>query len=293
MNKAEVIAVTGSKGFIGHHLVDKLRKTEHKLLEIDIAAGTDILSIDDMNKLPPFGVMVHLAAKTFVPESYIESRGFYQTNIMGTINCLELCKKNNANMIFASTYVYGKPKYLPIDERHPIDTWNPYATSKIVGEHLCEAYSRDFSVNCHILRIFNIYGQGQDKRFLVPTIIDGVIKGKLKLENATSKRDFVYYLDVLNALILCIYSKNSGCFVYNVGSGKSSSVEQVVDIVMSIMNRDVEVEYGNIVRKSEVHNVVADISKIESAMGWVPEYSLEDGLNMQIDSYIAKNQIDS
>ena len=273
-----VVAVTGSRGFLGHHLVKSLKKRRIKVIEIDVSLGIDIISLSDLEKLPPFNLLIHLAAKTYVPDSYTKSLEFFHTNVSGTINCLEICKRNKANIIFTSTYVYGKPHYLPVDESHPTSLWNPYAASKIIGEQLCTSYSQDFEVDACILRIFNMYGPGQNNRFLIPKIINGILKGELSLENSSSKRDYIYVLDVVKAIERCLSIKHQGVCTYNVGSGTSHSVSEVVNIVKNTLRADMNVTYQNLERQSDVPNVVAEISKIKRELGWFPRFDIERGI---------------
>ena len=128
------VVVTGADGFLGRHMVNALIEEGVEVLQVSRSRGYDVCSKESLQKLPAFGSLIHLAAQTFVPDSYTHPDTFFHTNIVGTLNCLELCKKNNATMAFASSYVYGPPQYLPVNESHPINSWNPYATSKIIGE---------------------------------------------------------------------------------------------------------------------------------------------------------------
>jgi len=281
-----VVAVTGSRGFLGRHLVKTLKGKDVSIIEIDITLGIDILSIESLEKIPHFDTLVHLAARTYVPDSYTDSRGFYQTNIMGTVNCLEICKRNKANIVFPSTYVYGKPSYLPVDESHPTSSWNPYATSKLIGEQLCTSYSCDFGISACILRIFNVYGPGQKPVFLIPKIVNGVLKGDLCLQSSSPKRDYIYVLDVVAAIDSCLNSEMEGVCVYNVGSGLSHSVSEIVDLVQDTLKTNVSVTYKNLHRKSHVANVVADICHIKKELDWFPTFDLKTGLQHYITSEV-------
>jgi len=281
----KAIAITGAAGFLAGHLLESQKKKGADTVEIDQRTGVDILDFERLKGLPPFNTMVHLAARTFVPDSYKDSLGYFQTNVTGTLNCLELCKLRKANFIFASTYVYGKPERLPVDENHPVSMWQPYAASKIIGESLCRAYSQNFGINCCILRIFNMYGPGQDVRFLIPTIIEGLKSGKLSLKTSTPKRDFVYVLDVAAAIEKAIDAGFSGTAIYNVGTGESHSVAEVVGILKELMKSDATVSYEEVRREAEVDDVFADISKIKQELGWKPGFDLRAGLRHYMDHF--------
>jgi nucleoside-diphosphate-sugar epimerase len=282
--QSDIVAVTGATGFIGQYIVSALKKKGKKVLEISRKSGFDIRSFESLDKIPRFDILIHLASKTYVPDSFNDNLSFYKTNVTGTLNCLELCKKHKAKIIFASTYVYGTPRYLPVDEDHPVSLWNPYATSKIIGEQLCAAYSKDFVVDACILRLFNLFGPGQESRFLIPTIIQGLKHGELILQNSSPKRDFVYIPDAVDAIEFCADSGFKGMHVYNVGYGVSYSVSEVVALIRDIMKSNAIVKYRDIQRQNEIFNVVADASRIKKELGWSPKFDLKTGLQHYINT---------
>lgn len=272
------IAVTGASGFLARHLIEALRGHGHSIIEADVRTGCDILDFQDLLALPKFDVLIHLAARTFIPDSFKDSRGFYETNVMGTVNCLEACRQCEARMVFASTYVYGTPQYLPVDEQHPVEKWNPYSTSKILGEELCEAYAAHFDVAARILRLFNLYGSGHASNFLIPEIVAGIRAGAVKLFTPEPKRDYVYVKDVVDAFVRCADAPWSGFERFNVGTGKSYSVAETVALVQEAMGTDVPVRYEGEDRPGDVMDARADISHIRKTLGWKPEFDLPDGL---------------
>jgi UDP-glucose 4-epimerase len=197
------IAISGSEGFIGQALKSKLSlNINTELICIDIKNGDDLSYKKILDRIKEFDVFVHLAALSFVPDSYTKPHTFFDINFNTTLNALELCRKYKAKMIFLSSYVYGKPHYLPIDEKHPINAFNPYAQTKIIGEKLCESYNKDFNVPCFILRPFNIYGPRQNSLFLLPSILEQIKAGqkKILLNDPTPRRDFVNIYDVIEAM---------------------------------------------------------------------------------------------
>ncbi len=272
------VVVTGASGFLGRHLTAALRKKGLQVITVSRRDGFDVCKPETLEQLPQFSALFHLAADTFVPDSYNKTAQFFSTNINGTLNCLEICKKYTAKFLFAGSYVYGQPQYLPVNENHPVSLWNPYATSKVIGEQLCQCYSKEFQTITTSLRIFNIYGAGQNPNMLIPKIIVGLQNGKLELETSTPKRDFVYVDDVVNAFILAFEKGNQGYSVYNVGYGKSYSVAEVVNAAQKIINNNTDVKYNNTLRPTEVPDVVADFSKIKAELGWHPQVDLPQGL---------------
>ncbi len=280
------VAVTGSSGFLGSHLLPMLRQQGFEVIAISRGNGFDICNPASLQNLPPFNAIVHLAAKTFVPDSYNHTAEFLSSNINGTLHALELCKKNKARFVYASSYVYGPPAYLPVDENHPVNLWNPYAAGKIIGEQLCQTYSKEFKLPVDILRIFNIYGPGQNPTFVIPKIINGVMEGRLDLETGTPKRDFVYVADVCKAILSCLNVEPGNVLanIYNVGTGDSHSVNQLVELAKKLCGKMAEVTFNAGTRPVEVPDVRANFAKIKVDRNWQPSVSLEEGMQRIIDS---------
>ena len=273
------IAITGSEGFIGKYLVDELRKTGLELILLDLSLGIDICNWNQLENIKGIDVFIHLANRSFVPDSYKDPKSFYETNIISTLNILELCRKYNSKLIFLSSYVYGQPDYQPIDERHPIRPFNPYAQSKIICESLCEGYSRDFKVPVIIFRPFNIYGIGQNSNFLIPIIIKQAKEGKISIKDERPKRDYLHVLDLVNAVNLAIeYVPKKEYEVFNLGYGKSYSVKEIINFVINQSPNEVKYSCLNEFRSNEVLDTIADISKAKTLLKWEPQINLENGL---------------
>ena len=269
--------VTGSSGFVGRHLVKKLKELNHEVLELDKTLGHDLTDHKCLSTFNTADAVIHLAARVFVPESYSNPRTFYYDNFVTTLNSLEFARKNKAKFIYQSSYVYGIPSYLPIDEAHPLAAINPYARTKLICEELTRGYAQDFGMKIIILRPFNIYGPGQDESFLIPKIISGIKSGKLELMDPNPKRDFVFIDDAVEALVKCL-SYQGAFSIFNVGSGESYSVKEIVDVVKEISGHDSEIVYSNQSRINEVNDVVCDFSRIHEEMAWQPVVNLENGL---------------
>lgn len=278
MSETKRIVITGATGFIGRRLVKNLQEKGIEPVQLDISLGYDICDERTLEDIGPFEALVHLAGKLFVPDSFKASGEFFRTNILGTINALELCKINNARFITLSSYVYGKPEYLPVDEAHPLKMWNPYASSKIIAEQVAQAYCLNFNLPAIILRVFNVYGQGQKEPFLIPLIINGLKSGELVLQDPLPKRDFVYILDLIDAIERCLFCDYRDFRVYNIGSGTSYSVAQIVDITKEVLKSNSPVVYTGKKRATDIMDVVADISRIRSELGWQPRYDLRSGI---------------
>jgi len=271
------IAVTGSAGFVGRRLVKRLEQAGHQVVALDIASGVDLTNWEQVKQTSAVDHVFHLAARTFVPAAFEDPQSFYHTNLISTLNALELCRRDSARFVYASSYVYGKPQYLPVDEQHPTGAHNPYAQSKLMGEELCRAYWRDFSVSSCILRPFNIYGPGQPDSFLIPEIIQKARAGSVCLKDSRPKRDFIYVDDVVAAYMACLDFPEKGVETFNIGSGESISVEEVAWAIAKQLGCD-DVSFLGEQRPNEVLDTVADITKAGELLNWVPRFSFREGI---------------
>lgn len=274
----KTVAITGSSGFVGKYLVKKLLGNGYRVIELDVDKGIDLLDIKSVSLINKFDIIVHLASKSFVPLSFENPYEFYHDNYCMTLNVLELAKKNKAKVIFFSSYLYGNPEYLPIDENHPLRPHNPYAQTKLISEKLCEGYNRDFKVPIIIFRPFNIYGPGQNKNFLIPSIIAQISSGKIELNDPRPKRDFVHVSDVVNAVAAAVKFENFDFEIINLGSGKSISVKELTEKISTILDTKPQITFTNIVRNGEILDTISNIAKAKQLLKWDSQMDLESGL---------------
>ncbi len=278
------VLVTGSNGFIGKNLVQKLRELNYSVLEF----SGDILEEESYRKLHKEDIShcFHLAAKSFVPDSWNSPDPFIETNVYGTEKVLEFCRLKSVSLTFISSYLYGSPKYLPINEQHPLQTPNPYALSKHMAEELCKFYAEYYKLKICIIRPFNIYGPAQDKRFLIPELIEkfqGTEK-EVKVKDLEPKRDYVYISDLIEALILTLNVKEE-FLILNVGSGYSLSVAEIIEKIKTISGSKKSVVSSNEKRVNEIPDTVADIKLAAEKLGWKPKVSFEDGVKEILNSF--------
>ena len=277
------ILVTGATGFVGRNLVRKFMEIGCDVICNNSEDG-DISSKGSLDSYNDLDYIYHLAAKTFVPDSWDNSYDYFNVNIMGTVNALECARRNKCGISLISTYVYGKPEYLPIDEKHPLDAISPYHMGKIIDEDLGKFYNKKFNIPVSIFRPFNVYGIGQGESFLIPTIINQVLNPEIKevkVMDLKPKRDYIYIDDVVNALVkACQCSEIFG--IYNLGSGVSYSVEEIIKIIMEIS--EVKKPYLALdkVRKFEVDDCVANIDLICDKLSFDIEYDLKRALEIII-----------
>lgn len=277
------ILITGYSGFIGKYLISRLENTEHELILADIANGIDVCNWEQMKHFAGFDVVIHLAGLSFVPDSYKKPIEFYKINYISTLNVLELCRQNNSRLIFFSSYIYGHPQYQPIDENHPIQAFNPYAQTKVICESLCEGYNRDFKVPIIIFRPFNIYGEGQNPDFLIPSIIQQAKAGKIVVKDERPKRDYIHVEDVVDAVVEAIELQvGKEIRKYNLGTGVSYSVKEISEITRSLFSKPIEYVCTNENRPNDVMDTIADITKTCSELNWKPQIDIREGIKSMI-----------
>ena len=280
------VIVSGSDGFLGSHICELLEKRGIEVIPLDITNGYDLSKPDVFETLPLADHFIHLANLVYVPMSYEKPYAFYRINYMTTLNALEYCRKNNAHLIYASSYIYGSPQYLPVDENHPACPFNPYAQTKVICEKMCEGYHRDFGVKVSILRPFNLYGTGQKGKLLIPEIVGQLKEGKtqIQLKAAAPRRDYINVVDVAGAFVSSIDDKNS-YGIYNVCSGESVSVREITEIFNKHLKNKVVFMFSESDRPNEVDETRGSCEKLKS-IGWNPTMSFEEGI---IDILKAEN----
>ena len=279
--------ITGAKGFIGKALSDNLRSNHHLVTELTRADG-DISDPSTWQKLRPHQIVFHLAARTFVPESWIYPTEFIQTNTIGTLQALEYCRKNNASLVYISSYLYGNPASLPIPETATLHTPNPYALSKKNAEDLCLFYHQCYGINITIIRPFNLYGEEQNDSFLIPQLVKQAIEQQaFFVKDLAPKRDYLHIDDFIRALLST--NELKGLHIINLGSGKSYSVQEIISIINLLEKKDYPVHSENIRRQNEIMDTVADIQLANQLLQWQPAVSIETGLHRMLQQFRSRH----
>lgn len=319
------ILVTGADGFIGSHLVEALVKKGHEVKaftyynsfnswgwleysEKNIKNSIEVFSGDIRD---PYGVrkavsdcdvVYHLAALIGIPYSYHSPETYLDTNIKGTLNILQACKDYNIiNLIHTSTSeVYGTAKYVPIDEKHPLNGQSPYSATKIAADQLAFSFYSSFDLPVTIIRPFNTYGPRQSSRAIIPTIISQLIENKneIKLGAVTPTRDFNYIEDTVFGFVSALDNSNSVGEVINLGSNFEISIKDLVKLIIKVMNKDVKIIFDQKrirPKKSEVDRLLANNSKAFKLLGWKPKYGsirgLENGIRKTANWMVKENNI--
>lgn len=221
------ILVTGTKGFIGSHIAERLVQLGHHVIGIDngITGENDNLDIEfyssnltEITSIPKVDAVFHVAAIARIPASYDQPQFYYQNNILSTMNLLEACRKQDIK------------KFIYSSSSSVVEPLNPYAHSKLMGEELCEMYSRLYGLEIQCLRYFNVYGSRMSKGSYA-TVLQKFKEQKLRNEplqiygQGKQKRDFTWVQDVVDANLLMLNESRWG--IYDVGSGQNFSILEV------------------------------------------------------------------
>ncbi|MEO5360436.1 MAG: NAD-dependent epimerase/dehydratase family protein [Nitrospirota bacterium] len=280
------VLVTGSDGFVGRHLLKRLKDNGIDVVEFDITNGRDVTDVNSFEGIRKVSAVVHLAARTFVPDAFENPARVYRENISGTLNVLEYCRVNEIKkIIYSSSYVYGRPERLPVDEHHPVGIQNPYGRSKLIGEVLISGYYEDYGIVPVIFRPFNIYGPGQGRAFLIPSLISQCLSTSdlIIVKDLSPRRDYIYIDDVIAAYMFAIFDyKCTTPEIFNIGSGESYSVEEIINKLQQITATNKKVISEGQQRKNEIPDCTADTKKIKKTFGWTPKYGIDEGLRQSV-----------
>ena len=267
------ILVTGGSGFIGRRLCAALRSRDD-----EVWAPPHQELHGKLKAAPKLDKIFHLAARTFVPDSWKEPAAFYRANVLGTLDLLEFCRSTSAPLVYVSGYCYGIAERQPIPETAPLRPNNPYAFSKVAAEAACRFFASSFAVPIAIVRPFNVYGPGQRRQFLIPHLIAQALdpaEPEIVVDDPRPRRDFVHVDDLVDAL--CAVPVTPDANIYNVGSGRSHSVGEVAELVAQASGTAKPIVARGPGRAEEISDAVADISAIRR-LGWEPRIGLADGL---------------
>ena len=299
------ILVTGSSGFIGTNLCEKLQILNYEFMGLDLNKNKwnenidsltklcDLRKVEDLSSLESFDTVIHLAAHSRVYD-LIENPSLAIDNIVILHNILEYCRRNKVKkFIFASSReVYGdleKASVVEGDEKLS-NCESPYSASKVSGEALLRAYHKCFGIEFLILRFSNVYGKYDESNRVIPIFIKNCYMGKeIKIFGESKELDFVYVDDVVDALLKSLDEyDNVKNHSYNIASGKGTKLKILADVLKSITNSEIDINtHDN--RKGEIMKYVADINKSEKYLGYSPKVDLETGLALTASWY--ENQI--
>lgn len=305
------VLVTGADGFIGSHLVEMLLAADHLVTALvqynsfnhwgwlDDVANKDKLNIVCGDVRDPhfckeitkgIDVIYHLAALIAIPYSYVAPDSYIDVNVKGTLNICQAAKENHVGLVIhtSTSEVYGTARYVPIDEKHPLQPQSPYSASKIGADAIAMSFHNAFDLPLIIARPFNTYGPRQSARAVIPTIITQILSGvkQLKLGDITPTRDFNYVADTCRGFMALAGCQQAIGQTVNIGSNYEISVGDTLMLIRELMGSDVEfIQDETRLRpeNSEVQRLWCDNSLINSLTGFKAEVDIRTGLKKTIE----------
>jgi NAD dependent epimerase/dehydratase len=312
------VLVTGAGGFIGGHVVEAAVRAGARvralvryngrsdwgslhelppdiLSEVEVIAG-DIRDAHHVDKLVAGqDVVLHLAALIAIPWSYDAPDSYVQTNITGTLNVLEAVRRHGVQrMVNTSTSeVYGTARYVPIDEKHPLQGQSPYSATKIGADKLAESYFLSFGTPVVTLRPFNTYGPRQSARAIIPTVASQLAAGirELHLGSLDPVRDFLFVEDTARAFLLAGSVDGLEGDTIHVGTGVGVTIQETVERLCAVAGTGATIAQDpNRIRPtgSEVMRLICDPAKAKARLQFEPTVQLDEGLKRTYDSVVQR-----
>ena len=285
---SDSIAVTGSKGFVGAHLL-ALLGTRAVAIDADVT-DPDALAAATASARP--AAVIHLAAASSVAGSWTDPAEPWRVNALGTVNLLESVRVEapDSRVVVVSTgEVYGQAEEIPTPETAPYRPVSPYAASKAASELAAEQFGRS-GLEVVVARAFQHEGPGRDERFAVGSWAAQIARaeeggrGTVLVGDLTARRDLTDVRDVVRAYA-ALLDPAVPAGTYNVASGKAVTMREVLDILVSRARCPIEVEEDpSRLRASEITVVCGDASKLQAATGWSPTIPLEQTLADTLDA---------
>jgi len=297
------VLITGVAGFIGSNLADRLLcEGRYHVIGIDnlsygikeqIPEGVYFKQLDIRSKdiYPVFedvDYVFHFAAKNCIRDCQLDPVETADINVTGTVNVLEAAKRAGVKkVIYAeSSALYEGSEKLPTPETE-VKPESFYAISKFSSMHFAEGYARFFGLKTTALRYFCVYGPRQDYRRNIPPVFSAFIIKLLKGEvpviygSGEKRRDFVYVDDINDFHLLCMQDERTTGHVYNLGSGKNYSVNEIYQIIAALLESDIRPVYKPDLPGEAFANL-ADIGQAQR-LGWQPKTDLFTGLSNSIE----------
>jgi UDP-glucose 4-epimerase len=297
------IVVTGGAGFVGSNIVRRLLKEGARVVVLDdfYTGAMENLPTDDPNieivrgtvtdyelvcdVVKGAAVVFHEAARNIIVSTR-NPREDYEVNIGGTLNVLLAARETGVpRTVYASSAsVYGNPRYLPINEDDATNMLSPYAVSKFAGENYCKAFYESYGLSVAAVRYSNVYGLAQRPDNPYCGVIAKFFESAMSNEaprihgDGEQTRDFTYIDDVVEATLLAGISSKAEGQVYNVGTGRETTINQLARMIIRITGATVEPAY---IDRRDIDNIrrrVVNIEKIRRELRWVPSVIIEEGL---------------
>ena len=280
-----MILISGSSGQLGSYLIESIENS----VGLDMKKGEFTEIIRDIRKNPEeilknyeINAIIHAAAQVSVAKSVEDPWFDAENNVMGTLNLLEYARRHDVEQFIyiSSAAVYGEPKYLPIDERHPTEPKSPYGLSKLTGERYSLLYGELYGIKVASIRPFNIFSPRQDPNNpysgVISIFVDRAKRGEplIIYGDGTQTRDFVNVHDVVQLIKLVLKKKATG--VYNCGTGRETSIRELAEMIIDISGSKSEIRYDE-PRTGDIKRSYADITKARG-IGYEPKTNLKEDI---------------
>jgi len=309
--------ITGGAGFIGSHLTDKLIKdnkviclddfndfyspdikrnnikkhlnnSNYKLYEYDIVDYENIKKIFEENKID---CIIHLAARAGIRPSLTDPILYTKTNIVGTVNLLDLAKdyKINKFIMGSSSSVYGERTDDPFNEEMIINKpISPYAATKASNEQMCYTYSHLYGINIVCLRFFTVYGPRQRPDLAIHKFARLIDEGKPipVFGDGTTKRDYTFIDDILSGIINSIEYNKTPYEIINLGESQTVELNYLIELLEKEIGKKAIIERKPL-QPGDVPITYADISKARNLLNYNPEIKIEKGIKLFIEWFNA------
>jgi UDP-glucose 4-epimerase len=270
------ILVTGGTGFIGSHLVERLRAEGARVDTLSKETG----DIRDPNlRIDKYTIIYHLAGISNPRECEVKPEHAWDVNVNGTFNLLTKLRRDQRFIFASSAHVYDTTEH-PHSEDECLNPMDFYGLTKKICEELISHFKKEKGYRVTVLRFFNIYGPGQEQGFFIPDLIHKYTTGgRVTVYNPEAIRDFLYIDDAVRALVAS--AEKEGTF--NIAYGKPVKIGEAYSIVREKLGlRQVKEE----VIRGEKKKLVGDISKALKELNWRPRVSLNEGIAKTLDYYL-------
>jgi nucleoside-diphosphate-sugar epimerase len=308
---ARTVLVTGGGGFIGSNLVRALLERGDTVKVLDNfstgnranLAGLDVEVIEGElrsyervhNAVRGAEVVFHLGALGSVPRSVQDPLTSSAVNVEGTLNVLLAARDNGVRRVVysSSTSVYGMSRQRPTSESSPVDPISPYGVAKLAAERYCVSFSRVYdSFESVVLRYFNVFGPRQSPysqyAAVVPLFIAAIADGEpITIHgDGEQSRDFTYVGNCVDATLAAAEAADASGRIFNVAGGRPASVNEVADTIGQLLGKPVEKHHAP-ARAGDIRDSWADLTAARETLGYEPRVSLEDGLRLTVEAFLA------
>jgi nucleoside-diphosphate-sugar epimerase len=291
------LLLTGANGFVGSHLMDRLRTmnadvrcfvhpatstvraaAQAESVEGDITDGEDVYAA-----MENVSTVIHLAGIAAVEAAQSSPNDAFRVNTLGTQNVLEAARRRGAIrvVVMSTAHVFGPAVRLPVNEDHPVAPASIYAATKLAADVMALAYARNFGVPVTVLRPFNIYGPRQSTAAVIPSIVAQAVSGQpVQVRDVRPRRDFVYIEDVVEALLLAAATDTAAGQAIILASGEAVSVASIVRRVVTLVSG-----YDAVAPEEPEPGpdcVFGDAARAKALLGWRPRFDLDAGLNRTV-----------